>query len=85
MVNDVQSAVDPEQCSGEGDGIAPICHNVKIYPVEKVTIDITADITFEVGYSKETNKASGGSMSITNTTNSYKILLPYFLFLLFLH
>ena len=57
LVNDVQTAVDPEQNSGEGDGIAPICHNVKIYPVEKVTIDITADITFEVGYSKETSQS----------------------------
>lgn len=53
--------------------------------VELSCLDLTSkhlvcsNISLSIGYSKETNKASGGSMSITNTTNSYKILLPYFL------
>lgn len=55
LVNDVQSAVDPEENHGEGDGIAPICHSVKIHPVEGVAINVNTTITFDAGYSSATS------------------------------
>ena len=57
MVDQVQTAVDPEQNSGEGDGMAPFCHNVKIYPVEVSEMNITTNVTFEIGYSVETSQS----------------------------
>ena len=55
LVNDVQSAVDPEENHGEGEGLAPICHSVKIYPVEGVAINVNATVTFDSGYSSSTS------------------------------
>lgn len=55
LVNDVQTATDPEVNHGEGDGIAPICHSVQIYPVEEITVDISTTITFDTGYSTDTS------------------------------
>ena len=57
LVDQVQTAVDPEQNSGEGDGMAPFCHNVKIYPVEGSEMNITTNVTFEIGYSVETSQS----------------------------
>lgn len=51
IINAVQTAIDPEQSHGEGDGLAPICHNVLIEPVEAVDVSVEAALTFESGYS----------------------------------
>lgn len=55
LVNEVQTAVDPTENSGAGDGLAPICHSVKIFPAEGVNINVSAHITFDVGYSVDTS------------------------------
>lgn len=53
----VQNAIDPEQSHGEGDGLAPIGHNVLIKPVEPVEIKVAVKITWEDGYSTESSKS----------------------------
>lgn len=57
LINQIQSAVDPEENQGEGDGMAPICHKVKIYGVEGVDIDVEITVTFDTGYSVETSQS----------------------------
>lgn len=56
LVNTVQTAVDPEQSHGEGDGMAPICHEVQIIGVTGVEINIETKITFDEGYSAQTSE-----------------------------
>ncbi len=57
LVDTVQTAVDPTENSGEGDGMAPICHKVSIIAVTGTTLDITATITFATGYSTDTSQS----------------------------
>ena len=52
-IEKIQTIVDPEQSRGEGDGIAPICHEVKIKPVEEVNISVSIQVTLDEGISKE--------------------------------
>ena len=47
LLESVQTAVDPEQNDGNGDGIAPIGHFVLIEGVEEEKIDITTTLTYE--------------------------------------
>jgi uncharacterized phage protein gp47/JayE len=51
LVASVQNAVDPPGQSGEGIGIAPIDHFVAIEGVEALTVNITASVTYDEGYS----------------------------------
>lgn len=46
LVDQVQTAVDPETNSGEGIGIAPIGHIVTCLGADAATIDVTAKFTF---------------------------------------
>lgn len=55
LVNEVQTAIDPEENHGEGDGLAPICHSVKIHSVESVEINVSTTVTFDAGYSVNTS------------------------------
>ena len=57
LVDEVQTIVDPLQNQGEGDGLAPIDHQVVIEAVEAVNVSVSATITFDVGYSAETSKS----------------------------
>lgn len=54
LVNTIQSLVDPEENHGEGDGMAPIGHNVKIKAVTGVTVNVSATLTLDTGYEIET-------------------------------
>lgn len=56
IVNAAQTAIDPLENAGEGEGYAPICHKVKVYPVEGVNINVTATVVFDSGYSVETSQ-----------------------------
>lgn len=56
LLEEIQTLVDPEQNHGEGDGMAPICHNVLICPAEAETIDVAATVSFDTGFSIETSK-----------------------------
>lgn len=51
LIDLVQTRIDPIQNAGEGDGLAPIGHEVHIVGVQAVKIDVAADITYEEGYS----------------------------------
>lgn len=50
IVSDVQEAVDPEENSGEGEGMAPCCHHVKVYAASSVTVNVSATLTLDDGY-----------------------------------
>lgn len=56
-VKAVQDAIDPEQSHGEGDGLAPICHNVMIVAVTPKPVSVAAKVTWDEGFSKETSKS----------------------------
>ena len=66
LISDIQTAVDPAQNHGEGDGMAPICHNVMIYGVESVEVSISTSVTFDSGYSVTTS-----GESIKKAINAY--------------
>ena len=50
LVEAVQAAIDPEVNAGEGVGLAPIGHVVRVESAAARTVDIRTDITFEPGY-----------------------------------
>lgn len=55
LILTVQNLVDPELTAGEGDGLAPIDHVVKIYGVQERSIAIEfSTLFFDTGYSWET-------------------------------
>jgi len=47
LVNDVQSALDPEQNQGLGLGIAPIGHVVTVEPVSETVIDVGLNLMYQ--------------------------------------
>lgn len=55
LIDKIQALVDPEQNHGEGDGMAPICHEVTIKAVETKAIEVQTKITFDTGYSADTS------------------------------
>lgn len=56
LIEQVQTAVDPEQNAGEGVGFAPIGHCVTVEGVDTVAVDITTNITYIDGYDWETSE-----------------------------
>ena len=53
FLKSLQEKIDPEEAHGEGEGIAPFCHNVLIVGTPEEKINISTTITFDDGYSKE--------------------------------
>ena len=53
LVQQVQTAVDPEQNQGAGLGMAPIGHVVTVAGAQETKINITTTITYKSGYSFE--------------------------------
>lgn len=49
FIADVQEIIDPLDLSGEGEGIAPIEHMVRITGVKEVAIDVEVEIATEEG------------------------------------
>ncbi len=66
LVDTVQRYIDPTEKTGEGDGIAPIGHVVKVYGVNETTVDITTNITYDTNYGFEILKEA-----IENTIDAY--------------
>jgi uncharacterized phage protein gp47/JayE len=58
IVSDVQEAVDPASTSGEGDGMAPICHHVRIIAATGLTVNVSAILTLDTGYTVDAVKDS---------------------------
>ncbi len=50
LVKKVQEEIDPEPYGGEGMGLAPIGHVVKVRSAEGVKVNIAVKIAFEAGY-----------------------------------
>lgn len=53
LVQNVQEILDPEQNAGEGYGLAPIGHVVKVRAAEAVAVEVETRITFAPGYGWE--------------------------------
>lgn len=50
LIKTVQQTIDPDENTGEGYGIAPIGHVVKVKSAKAQTVTIKTNITFDVGY-----------------------------------
>ncbi len=50
LIQIVQQTIDPNEYAGEGYGVAPIGHVVKVESVKARSITIKTNITFDVGY-----------------------------------
>lgn len=57
LVTSVQTAIDPTENSGNGQGLAPLWHFVKIAAATEERIDISTTITYQPGYSYEDVKS----------------------------
>lgn len=53
LVSNVQEKVDPIGFAGDGNGIAPIGHVITIEAVESQTINVSAAVTCDEGYTTE--------------------------------
>lgn len=51
LINVVQTAIDPTQNAGEGLGLAPIGHVVKVEGVVPTAVEVSTRLTFAAGYS----------------------------------
>lgn len=66
LVDNVQTTIDPIENQGEGVGIAPIGHVVKVVGVEDTVVNISSTITLENDFVWDDVKAS-----IENAINKY--------------
>lgn len=57
LINEVQTKVDPTQNAGEGLGLAPIGHVVKVTGVTVERVDITLNLTYATGWSWDAVKS----------------------------
>ena len=62
----MQTAIDPEQNAGEGLGIAPIGHVVKVAGVKNETIDLSFSLYYQRGWSWDDVKGY-----VTDAVNAY--------------
>ena len=66
LISQVQTAIDPEQNAGEGLGIAPIGHVVKVQGVEAETVDLSFSLYYQRGWAWEDVKGY-----VTDAVNAY--------------
>lgn len=50
LIHAVQQTIDPDENAGEGYGIAPIGHVVKVESAKPQSVTVETDITFDEGY-----------------------------------
>lgn len=70
LVKAVQNAIDPEDETGEGEGLAPIGHVVTVQSADAVTVNVTTTVTFEEGHSWSDLRTV-----ITNAVDTYLLEL----------
>lgn len=70
LVDTIQDAVDPLVSSGEGDGMAPICHHVQVIAATGVTVNVSATLTLDTGYTIDSVKDS-----VKNAISAYLLSL----------
>lgn len=51
LLDNVQTMLDPEENAGEGYGLAPIGHVVRVRSAKPVGVQVTTTLTFEEGFS----------------------------------
>ncbi len=51
LLKKIQTELDPEDMSGEGGGLAPIGHVVRVNSAEQIEVQIRTKVTFDEGYS----------------------------------
>lgn len=51
LVDYVQTVIDPTQNNGDGEGLAPIDHEVTVSGVTSTTINVSTELTFASGWS----------------------------------
>lgn len=66
LVDQVQTAIDPLQNAGEGLGIAPIGHVVKVYGVASEAVNLAFMLTYQTGWGWEDVKTH-----VEETVKSY--------------
>lgn len=66
LVDSVQEQVDPKEQHSEGVGIAPIGHYVTVAGADEYTVNVSASLTCETGYTIE-----GLKTSIENAIDTY--------------
>ena len=57
LIDNVQAIIDPTQNAGEGIGLAPIGHVVKVVGVERTPINISTNLTLAAGWTWANAKA----------------------------
>jgi uncharacterized phage protein gp47/JayE len=57
LIAKLQEDIDPETSHGEGDGYAPICHNVIVLPVKAIVVNVAVNVIWDSGYSSETSRS----------------------------
>lgn len=50
LIQSVQQTIDPDEYAGEGNGVAPIGHIVKVESAKSLNVVVKTNITFDVGY-----------------------------------
>ena len=50
LIKTVQQVIDPDEYAGEGYGVAPIGHIVKVQSAKNREVTVKTNITFDVGY-----------------------------------
>ncbi|MBO3444008.1 baseplate J/gp47 family protein [Clostridium sp. CCUG 7971] len=58
LINQTQEKIDPIQNQGKGLGVAPIGHIVTVVGVEKISVNINTNITYQDGWNFEELKSS---------------------------
>lgn len=66
LVEQVQTAIDPTQNAGEGDGLAPIGHFVTVVGVQSEAVNFSFNLTYQSGWSWEDVKPY-----VTKTLKAY--------------
>lgn len=51
LIKTVQQTIDPNEYAGEGYGVAPIGHIVKVESAKNRNVTVKTDIVFDIGYS----------------------------------
>lgn len=70
LIQTVQTAIDPEENAGEGYGLAPIGHVVKVDTAAEIKVNVNTSIVFNTGYSW-----SNLQSSIENAISGYLLEL----------
>lgn len=58
LIHTVQQTIDPDEYAGEGYGVAPIGHVVKVESVKPQNVTVKTDIIFDIGYGWSNLKSS---------------------------